>query len=118
MGASNLFTRSRLSLLALMALGSGCASTAVTAGHIGCPASETQIRSRWGTLKPSNIMLESSGRAVVLDFGIARAFAGSEMTHTETRELMGTPQYMAPEQVHGGKVDHRADIYALGVVAF
>lgn len=79
-------------------------------------AHEVQVIHR--DLKPSNIMLEASGRAVVLDFGIARAFAGAEMTHTETRELMGTPQYMAPEQVRGGQVDHRADIYALGVVAF
>jgi serine/threonine protein kinase len=69
-------------------------------------------------LKPSNIMLEMGGRVVILDFGIARY---CELLHTgsETRDLVGSPIYMAPEQFEKSKeVDHRADIYSLGVVAY
>jgi CheY-like chemotaxis protein/predicted Ser/Thr protein kinase/two-component sensor histidine kinase len=69
-------------------------------------------------LKPHNIMLDRSGRAVILDFGIAKWAANLHHTGTETQKMLGTPFYMAPEQFQEGRVDNRTDIYALGVVAF
>jgi serine/threonine-protein kinase len=74
-------------------------------------------------IKPDNILL-SGGTAVVSDFGIAkamdlaRAAASGEHTLTSPGSSLGTPGYMAPEQVAGDNVDHRADIYAWGVVAW
>ena len=73
-------------------------------------------------IKPDNILL-SGGTAVVTDFGIAKAVAESSRTTdnatlTQMGTALGTPAYMAPEQVVGERVDHRADIYALGVVAY
>lgn len=67
-------------------------------------------------MKPSNIMLTGSGRAVVTDFGIAKIVGTAALTQTGVG--IGTPEYMAPEQGAGTKIDHRADIYALGVVAY
>ena len=71
-------------------------------------------------LKPPNIFLARQGgttRVVVLDFGIAK-LSGLAREHTSTGVLMGTPAYLAPEQARTSQVDHRADVYALGVVAF
>ena len=74
-------------------------------------------------IKPDNILL-SGGTAVVSDFGIAkamdvaRAAASGDHTLTSPGSSLGTPGYMAPEQVAGDNVDHRADIYAWGVVAW
>jgi serine/threonine protein kinase/Tol biopolymer transport system component len=73
-------------------------------------------------IKPANILfvadpLKGPGiMAKVTDFGIARAADGTRLTRTGA--LMGTPEYMAPEQAEGGAVDHRADLYALGVVLY
>ena len=69
-------------------------------------------------LKPANVICEPTGRVVILDFGIARAMASADASRADTRELVGTPHYMAPEQVTGVEVDRRADLYALGAVAF
>jgi DNA-binding response OmpR family regulator/predicted Ser/Thr protein kinase len=69
-------------------------------------------------LKPSNVVIEDGGRLVILDFGIARAVTGVENTRSRTGALVGSPQYMAPEQVRGGEVDQRADLYSLGALAF
>ena len=67
-------------------------------------------------LKPANLMLSESGIVKVMDFGLAR-MAGTEHL-TNDGYMVGTPAYMSPEQVLGGEVDGRADLYAMGVVLF
>jgi serine/threonine-protein kinase len=69
-------------------------------------------------IKPENILLQD-GHAFVADFGIARAVSGSEEKLTQTGVTLGTPTYMAPEQVFAEReIDGRADVYALGVVLY
>lgn len=67
-------------------------------------------------IKPENLILESSGNAKLMDFGIARPIRRSEPGHTQQGMFVGTPHYAAPEQLAGDDVDHRADIYASGVL--
>ena len=68
-------------------------------------------------IKPSNVILEGQQEKVLLtDFGIARVTGGDEIT--ESGMLMGTPTYMAPEQLGSGVADERSDIYSLGVVGY
>ncbi len=71
-------------------------------------------------VKPENVLIETgSGRALLADFGIARAVAGdSAGTSTGQGVAVGTPNYMSPEQAAGEEVDGRSDLYALGVVAY
>jgi serine/threonine-protein kinase len=72
-------------------------------------------------LKPENIMLVKGMRgyhAKVLDFGVARLMAERGTRLTATGSITGTPRYMSPEQAEGKEVDHRTDIYALGLVLF
>ena len=73
-------------------------------------------------LKPENIWIVEPRRgrqfAKLLDFGIAKLLATGEQTTTQAGVLMGTPQYMSPEQCHGRAVDHRTDIYAMGVILY
>ncbi len=65
-------------------------------------------------LKPQNIMVDKEGRASVMDFGIARSLELGGMT--QTGALIGTPEYMSPEQVRGERVDARSDLFTLGVI--
>ena len=67
-------------------------------------------------LKPDNVLLDGEGRPKITDFGIARLAAATAITRTG--ELLGTPQYLAPEQMSGDIVDERADVYALGVILY
>jgi serine/threonine protein kinase len=67
-------------------------------------------------LKPSNVMIDKEGNAKIMDFGIARSLAGGGTTVEGA--IIGTPEYMSPEQVDGKPADARADIYALGVILF
>lgn len=67
-------------------------------------------------LKPGNIMIDREGNARIMDFGIARSLEAKEIT--DRGAMIGTPKYMAPEQVEGKEVDERSDIYALGVILF
>jgi tetratricopeptide (TPR) repeat protein/predicted Ser/Thr protein kinase len=67
-------------------------------------------------LKPQNIMIGPDGRVVVMDFGIARSVQVTGMT--QTGSVLGTPDYMSPEQVKGQQADARSDIFALGVIFF
>ncbi|MBK7896961.1 MAG: SUMF1/EgtB/PvdO family nonheme iron enzyme [Anaerolineaceae bacterium] len=68
-------------------------------------------------LKPSNIIINLLGQPILLDFGIAKLVGGGHV-HTATGATIGTAAYMAPEQVVGDEVDHRADIYSLGVMLY
>jgi serine/threonine protein kinase/CheY-like chemotaxis protein len=67
-------------------------------------------------LKPKNIMIDHDGNPKIMDFGIARSQRGDRITQTGT--VIGTPEYMAPEQLEGEAVDGRADLYALGIVLY
>src|SRR5437763_13679918 len=68
-------------------------------------------------LKPTNVLIHADGRALLADFGLARG--AGQPTHLTTIGLaIGTPGYMAPEQVMGHDVDKRADVYAMGVLTF
>src|ERR1700730_10839964 len=67
-------------------------------------------------LKPQNAMVDKDGRVYVMDFGIARSLETPGMT--QTGALMGTPEYMSPEQAKGEKVDARSDLFALGIIFY
>jgi serine/threonine-protein kinase len=66
-------------------------------------------------VKPANIRIGPGGQVKIMDFGLARL---ASSTVTKSGRLLGTVQYMAPEQVQGGRVDHRADVFAVGAIAY
>jgi serine/threonine protein kinase/tetratricopeptide (TPR) repeat protein len=67
-------------------------------------------------LKPQNIMIDQNGNARIMDFGIARSIDGKSITGAGV--MIGTPDYMSPEQVDGKETDERSDIYSLGVILY
>src|SRR5271165_4145186 len=67
-------------------------------------------------LKPQNIMLDAQGKVYVMDFGIARSVGSEGLTMTGA--VVGTPEYMSPEQVKGDEIDGRADIFTLGIIFY
>lgn len=69
-------------------------------------------------VKPANIMINRAGSVKVMDFGIARAIADGASTMTQTAAVIGTAQYLSPEQARGEQVDARSDVYAAGCVLF
>jgi serine/threonine-protein kinase len=69
-------------------------------------------------IKPGNVMLTQTGQVKVMDFGIARALASGASTMTQTSAVIGTAQYLSPEQARGESVDARSDVYATGCVLF
>ncbi|MER5642542.1 protein kinase [Kitasatospora sp. NPDC002227] len=69
-------------------------------------------------IKPANVIITNTGAVKVMDFGIARALTGAASTMTQTGMVMGTPQYLSPEQALGKPVDHRSDLYAAGCMLF
>ncbi|MGW7362627.1 protein kinase domain-containing protein [Streptomyces sp. NPDC054841] len=69
-------------------------------------------------IKPANVIITNGGAVKVMDFGIARALHGAQSTMTQTGMVMGTPQYLSPEQALGKAVDHRSDLYATGCLLY
>jgi serine/threonine-protein kinase len=69
-------------------------------------------------IKPGNVMLTRSGDVKVMDFGIARAVSDSQMTMTQTAQVIGTAQYLSPEQARGERVDARSDLYSTGCLLY
>ena len=67
-------------------------------------------------LKPSNIMIDKEGNARIMDFGIARSLKGKGITGAGM--MIGTPEFMSPEQVEGKDIDQRSDIYSLGIILY
>jgi serine/threonine protein kinase len=100
--------RGRLSVEATLAVGTQLAD-ALAVAH------EAQIIHR--DIKPENLLVDENGVLKVMDFGIARATEREERI-TEGGFIVGTPEYMAPEQLVGGKLDGRSDLFAAGVVLY
>ncbi|MGE3073457.1 MAG: protein kinase [Dehalococcoidia bacterium] len=114
-----------------MALVAGASLEEIIKNHAPLPVSEaSRILTELGSaldylhgqglihrdVKPSNIMIEDSGRVMLSDFGIA--YARESARYTMTGVLLGTPRYMAPEQMLGEEPAPQTDVYAMGVIAF
>jgi eukaryotic-like serine/threonine-protein kinase len=69
-------------------------------------------------LKPANVLIDNDGLVKIVDFGVAAAQSQGDTQLTKTGYVIGSPKYMAPEQILGKKVDERADIYSLGVILY
>jgi len=69
-------------------------------------------------LKPANVLINQDGLLKIVDFGVAAAHREGDTQLTKTGYVIGSPKYMAPEQILGKKVDERADVYALGVILY
>jgi len=93
------------------ALGFGCdIATGMTVAH--------QVGIVHRDLKPANVLINQEGLLKIVDFGVAAAQREGDTQLTKTGYVIGSPKYMAPEQILGKKVDERADIYALGVILY
>lgn len=95
-------------------------STAV--GHMAGVLSALEYSHRAGIvhrdIKPANVMITPDGAVKVMDFGIARAIADSAATMTQTQAVIGTAQYLSPEQARGENVDARSDLYSAGCLLY
>ena len=69
-------------------------------------------------IKPGNVMLTRTGEVKVMDFGIARAVSDAQATMTQTAQVIGTAQYLSPEQARGERVDARSDLYSAGCLLY
>jgi eukaryotic-like serine/threonine-protein kinase len=69
-------------------------------------------------IKPGNVMLNRQGEIKVMDFGIARAMSDAQATMTQTAQVIGTAQYLSPEQARGERVDSRSDLYSVGCLLY
>ena len=69
-------------------------------------------------LKPANLLINDDGLLKIVDFGVAAAAGSGDTQLTKTGYVIGSPKYMAPEQILGKKVDNRSDIYSLGVIFY
>jgi serine/threonine-protein kinase len=69
-------------------------------------------------LKPENILITTEGRPVIMDFGLALTKGSHRVTYSNLSATMGTPDYMAPEQIEGQRGDQRTDVYALGTILY
>jgi serine/threonine-protein kinase len=69
-------------------------------------------------LKPANVLIDDTGLVKIVDFGVAAARSSGDTQLTRTGYVIGSPKYMAPEQILGKKVDEKADVYSLGVILY
>ncbi|MDR2930987.1 MAG: Stk1 family PASTA domain-containing Ser/Thr kinase [Propionibacteriaceae bacterium] len=69
-------------------------------------------------IKPANVMVTNTGQVKVMDFGIARAVSDTAASMTQTASVIGTPQYLSPEQIRGETVDRRSDLYSTGCLLY
>ena len=69
-------------------------------------------------IKPGNVMVTRNGDIKVMDFGIARAMSDAQATMTQTAQVIGTAQYLSPEQARGERVDSRSDLYSAGCLLY
>ena len=69
-------------------------------------------------LKPHNVLIDSADTLYVTDFGLAKSLESAVTQMTRTGQILGTPRYMSPEQVEAGDIDHRSDIYSLGLIIY
>ncbi|GAA2150229.1 hypothetical protein GCM10009760_44450 [Kitasatospora kazusensis] len=90
----------------------------ITAGVLEALAYSHQHGIVHRDIKPANVIITTGGAVKVMDFGIARALTGAASTMTQTGMVMGTPQYLSPEQALGKPVDHRSDLYAAGCMLY
>jgi eukaryotic-like serine/threonine-protein kinase len=86
----------------------------IAAGMAYCHANDVIHRD----LKPENILVTPEGQPVIMDFGLALTKSAHRVTYSNLSATMGTPDYMAPEQIEGQRGDARTDIYALGTILF